>query len=105
MGMDINGGIIVGACGEDLEVPEDYVSEYTPDEDLLLDEWAEEVGLDYFSERYDADDDERVYGFILKNGWKEEELDEFLSIVRQKMAEFKELSGVEAKLFGMQDVY
>ncbi len=58
MGIDINGGMIVGAHADDLEVLEDFVSEYideyAPDSQVTFDEWAEEVGLDYYSLWYDA---------------------------------------------------
>lgn len=105
MGIDYSGGMIVGASGDELSVPEDYVSEYTPDEELALYEWAEEVGLDSFSKWYDAGDDGKVYGFTIQSRWRESELDELMKEVKQKMLEFKELTGVEAMLIGMQDIY
>lgn len=105
MGIDYSGGMIVGAKGNKLSVPEDYVLEHTPDEELSLWEWAYEVGLDYFSEWYDAGDEGKVYGFTIKSQWRESELDEFIKEVKQKMLEFNELTGEEAMLIGMQDIY
>lgn len=105
MGIDYSGGMIVGAKGNKLSVPKDYVSEYTPDEELSLWEWADEVGLEYFSSWYDAGDEGRVYGFIIKSRWRESEIEGLMKEVKQKMAEFKKLTGVEPMLIGMQDIY
>ena len=105
MGIDINGGMIVGATGSELSVPEDFVSEYTPDEVASLYEWAEEVGLDYYSLWYDAGDEGRVYGFIIKSNWSRFELGKLVSEVERLMDEFEDITGVEATLYGIQNVW
>lgn len=105
MGIDINGGMIVGAMGDELSVPEDFASEYSPDEEALLYEWAEEVGLDYYSMWYDAGDEGRVYGFTIKSNWPRFDLNKMVSEVERLMDEFEEITGVEAKLYGMQNVW
>lgn len=109
MGIDINGGMIVGAHADDLGVPEDFVSEYideyNPDSQVTLDEWAEEVGLSYYSLWYDAGYDGRVYGFTLKDCWSRFEIQKMMCEVERLMDEFEKITGVEAKLYGMQNVW
>lgn len=105
MGIDINGGMIVGASGSELSVPEGFVSEYNPDEEVSLHEWAEEVGLDYYSMWYDAEGEGRVYGFIIKQNWPRFELGKLTAEAERLMDEFEKITGVEAKLYGMQNVW
>lgn len=97
MGIDFEGGMIVGGDGDLLETPEGYKGEFY--------EWAEDVGLERLSRYYDADKSECYYGFtvpdvavaeILSSGWLED--------VTDKAAKFEELTGIKAKLIGSQDI-
>jgi len=59
MGIDISGGMIVGAHGSELQasVPEDYEGAFY--------EWVEGSGLDSMAEHYDADEFNTYYGFMV----------------------------------------
>jgi hypothetical protein len=94
MGIDIEGGMIVGRLGKDIEC----------DHDDGLTEWAEENGMDNYSLHYDADEDWRIYGFEVKDVLVDE-IDEWVKTVKEKAKEFKNITGLEAKLFGSQNVW
>ena len=97
MGIDYEGGMIVGADGDLLSVPDGVKEPFY--------EWAEDVGLERMSRYYDAGQEECYYGFtvpdvfvseILSSGW--------LRDVSDKAAEFEKLTGVKAQLIGSQDI-
>jgi len=96
MGIDINGGMIVGNDAGHVPVPDDV-------EDTL--DWLEEQGMDQFCRYFDADFDAQVWGFEIKSVWREDELDDFMAEIKRKMAKFKELTGADAKIYGMQNVW
>lgn len=107
MDIDYSGGMIVGAQATDLSIPEEFIKEHEEKygyEPTFYD-WGLSVGLEYMSEWYDADDEGKVYGFTIKYSWREDELDDLIKLVKQKMTEFKQLTGVDAKLIGTQDIY
>ena len=97
MGIGISGGMIVGAHGSEIDVPEDYEGD--------LWDWLEKRGMDSMTEHYDADESYTYYGFMvndvavfdIENGW--------LKDVESKAMEFKDLTGIDAKLIGCQSVW
>lgn len=97
MGINIDGGMIIGSLGGDLSVPEGFEGD--------LCEWLEEDGIEYFSLHYDAGYEDSIYGFILDNEVGVEFLDDWLAGVKRKAAEFEKITGVKAKLFGSQSVW
>lgn len=107
MGIDYDGGIIIGADACDLSVPEDYIKEHLGDygDEPELYDWTDVVGLETMSEWYSACYSGKVYGFRIKDRWGEDELEDFISLVKEKMKDFKELTGVDAELIGMQNIY
>ena len=96
MGMDIDGGMIVGALGEDLF---DKKPEGVP-----LYEWVDDLGLDRLSKYYDADDEECYYGFCVDNVLVTEMTEEWIRGIRMKAIRFADLTGVPAMLIGSQDI-
>lgn len=95
MGMDISGGMIVGALGSDLTVPEEY--------DGALYEWLEDLGFDRMSQWYDCGPDNCYYGITMPDvevGY----MDPWVRHVKKAAIKFKELTGVDAQLIGTQDI-
>ena len=97
MGIDISGGMIVGAHGSNLSVPEDYYGAFY--------EWAEENGMDSMAEHYDADEDYTYYGFMVDDVAVSDIGGKWLADVDEKAIKFKRLTGLDAKLIGCQSVY
>ena len=96
MGIDYSGGMIVGEEFGKINIPEDYEGEGY--------EWVEDVGLERFSPWYDAEVEYCVVGFSVSDVSVDEITGEWLSIVQRKARKFYELTGVKAKLIGMQDI-
>lgn len=97
MGMDIGGGMIVGAWAEEISEPDDYEDEFC--------EWAEGEGLDCYSMYYDATEEGQFCGFTVDDVDTKDLNLEWLDKVKQLGTKFEELTGVPAKLVGMQDVW
>ena len=94
----ISGGMIVGAHGSELKVPEDF--------DGSLNEWIEVNGMDIMSQRYDSGGDDDYYGFRVENTPVFDLFSEsnWMYNVKKFAAEFYEITGVRASLIGCQDV-
>ena len=97
MGIDISGGMIVGANADDISVPECV--------DCDLYEYAEEHGMERFSKHYDADDSYCVYGFTVSDVSVDDINQEWLNKIKNLGEKFKDLTGVDAELIGMQNVW
>lgn len=93
MGISINGGMIVGLFGHTINIPEG--------DDLY--DWAEDNCLDYMSLYYDAGCGDTVFGFRIDD-ISVNEIDKFADDVKTLGKRFKDLTGQDAMLFGMQDV-
>lgn len=97
MGINIDGGMIVGCRANDIEFGDDY--------DCATD-YAENNNLDYYSLWFDAGDDGIVLGYCVEDvDPLSESFDEWIKMVKSKAEKFKELTGCNAKLIGMQDVW
>lgn len=91
MSIDYEGGMIVGTYGSEIE--DAY-------------EVRDDHGLDSASPYFDAPIDECIIGKFIENGVKEEELEEWLTMVKETMQGMKEVLQVEnVRLFGTQDIY
>lgn len=98
MGIDISGGMFVGAHYNDIEFDEDN------EEGLEFYEWAEEQGLDKFSPGYDAPSERCYFGFAISDVKVSDMDEEWLANIKRVADEFKEITGADAWLIGMQDV-
>lgn len=100
MSIDIVGGMIVGACVKSVSDSLNW------DEDFDHNKWAEELGMTIFSESFDCDFDEKVMGFPVRDiDPLSQEFHKWQLDVKVNAENFFELTGVKAKLIGMQDVY
>lgn len=97
MGIDYDGGMIVGASGSDISEPEDY-------EDGLS-EWAEENEMTSMSQHFDADEDDRYYGFEVPDVLVSEMRGKWLENIEQLAVKFEELTGEPALLIGTQNIW
>lgn len=95
MGIDIEGGMIVGLSGREIVC----------DHEDGLSEWAEENGMDNYSIYYDADEEDRYYGFEVNDVFVKDIDGDWMKDVKQKAEEFKRLTGLDAKLIGSQNVW
>lgn len=102
MGQEICGWIIVGAHGTDLlkKKPEEFGS---------LCEWIGEESehwMECVSQYYDANEPYRYWGYLINDvdicsvGWEE-----WIDNVEKYAQQFKEITGVQARLIGSQSVY
>ena len=97
MGIEYNGGMIVGELGPKLNPHDDYETD--------LDEWAAKHDLDRMSPYFDADSEECYFGFSVKDVPVSEIKGEWLADVEEKAKKFKKLTGVDARLIGTQDIW
>lgn len=97
MGMDIDGGMLVGAHGDKLAVPKGV--------DVEFYEWADENGLESYAMHYDADQSHTYYGFPIDDVRVSGINGEWLESVKDKAAKFEALTGVEPSLIGAQSVW
>ncbi|MCP4365439.1 MAG: hypothetical protein GY800_09105 [Planctomycetes bacterium] len=104
MGIDYSGGMIVGAHGSDVQTGVDI--DFDDNEEYeYIDEWIEEHGMTTMSQHYDADIDYQYVGFEVSNVLVHEMEGEWLTNVKKLAAKFKDLTGVEAKLIGTQNIW
>ena len=96
MGMDIDGCMMVGC----------YVEELYYDEEEFEDDYAyvEHLGLETLSPYYDSAMSDRFCGFSVSD-IPIANIDKWLLGVKAKAKEFESLTGQEANLVGMQDVW
>lgn len=96
MGVDISGGMIVGnrlgesvyeICGEDVAL------------------WCEEQGMTSMSPWYDSEPEYWTIGYKVKDVSVKEMDADWYNNIKVLGEEFKKITGVEAELKGMVDVY
>lgn len=98
MGIDISGGMFVGAHYDDIEFDEDN------EEGLDFMDWVEEQGFDIYSPWYDAGYENCYLGFAITRAKVSDMNEEWLANIKRIADEFKEITGADAWLIGMQDV-
>ena len=96
MGIDFDGGMIVGESGRKISLPEDFD---------CMSEWADSNDMTKMAMHYDADDDCCLYGFNVDDILVSEIDEGWLADIRAKAAKFEELTGVPAKLIGTQNIW
>lgn len=101
MGIDIDGGIIVGADGDALL----KVLKALDDEDRDLNEWTEDHEMERYSPWFDAYSEDCYFGFCMPNVMVNEMNDTWMIELYQKAEKFKEITGLDAELIGMQNVW
>lgn len=99
MGIDYDGKLLVGGDYDDVSAA---VDKYTGDEDMCKYEVLEELGLSYASPYFDCDISECYIGFEfpdtpLAEGWHK--------AFEDAAAKWKELTGVDAKIMGVQNIW
>jgi hypothetical protein len=107
MGIDISGGMMVGAHYEDINdnLTSDEAREHIEEEGFW--DWAAMKGMDSASPYYDSCSSERYWGFwvddvdlsddnAVRKWWEE---------VERKQKEFEDITNTRAMLIGAQDVY
>lgn len=97
MGIDYDGGMIVGACGDMFSEPEGYEDDFS--------EWVEDNDMDVMSLHYDASEEYQIIGFKVPDVPVSEMDGDWLKDVKEKAKLFKELTGVEPKLIGTQNIW
>lgn len=112
MGIDITGGMIIGAKASDVSAAvwmEDDDCELYGTEGNYFEEfyeWYEEVDMRTYSYHYDASEDYQIVGFTVKDIEPlSDGFEEWVADVKAKAAKFKELTGIEPELIGMQHVW
>lgn len=95
MGIDIDGKLLIGCYGEDINIG---------DHDDIND-WAEANEVSEASPHYDCGTDERFYGFDVDPIMVKDMDQEWLDDLKKKGDRFKEISGHEAMLIGIQNVW
>lgn len=98
MGVDYSGGMIVGCSPDEIS--------YDEEEFECGWEYAEEHDMSCYSLWYDADESGQVWGFTVDDVTVlSDEFDDWVSMVKLKAEEFEEITGVKARLIGMQNIY
>lgn len=91
MGIYYSGGMIVGAAGSELSIPEDQ------------EDW-EDLGITSMSKYYDASEDDCYWGFEIPDVLASDIDPEWVINILKMGAKFKAITGVEASLIGTQDI-
>jgi len=97
MGIDITGGMIVGAKGDSIDIPESINDN--------IEEYAEDNDMESRSPHYDADEEDKFFGFNIPDILVSDINDAWVESIKEKARKFKELTGADAKLIGMQNVW
>lgn len=112
MGIDISGGMIVGANCSEVESAvtfEDSDCELYGTEGNYYEEfyeWYEEQDMVTHSYYYDAGSDSQILGFTVNDvDPLSPEFDTWIKDVKDKAHKFYRLTGIKAELIGMQNVW
>lgn len=101
MGIDISGGMFVGAEGGELAVVDEQGYE--------IEDWADELlgehDMQSYSPYYDADPSECYYGYEIEPILVKDIDEKWIADIKAKAEKFKSITGAEPYLIGMQNVY
>jgi hypothetical protein len=97
MGIDIEGGMLIGAHGSKIIIPEEYEDEWY--------EFLEDHDWVSYSEHYDAGFEYSYIGYPIDDILVDEIDDKWLEKIRVLAAEFEKITGVKAYLIGTQNVW
>jgi hypothetical protein len=96
MGVDYDGGMIVGREVKDLHIPDT--------DEMSAEEWIEDQGLSRMSPWYDCDLRHCIIGYEVEDV-EVSDMDVWLADVRAKAEKFEALFGVKAMLIGTQNIW
>lgn len=99
MGIDYDGGMIVGNYYDKIDydrIPDDLDDDY---------EWLEDQGMSYMSPYYDCLRSECIIGFKIDDIDVNEMNEEWFNMIKEKAKKFKDITGIDAKLIGTQDIW
>ena len=97
MGIDYNGGMIVGAYGDEITVPENF-------EDLnswLLDKYD----MTRMASFYDADNSNSFFGFPIDDILINDLNEEWINKIKKLGKKFEDITLIKATLVGIQDIF
>lgn len=99
MGTDIDWKIIQGINFDSIEVPDEY--------DGDIDQFIDDLGLDYISPYYDSDIELQVFGILLYKGDSPKAIDpeDLLIKVIKAKEKLKELGITESKTYVSQHIW
>lgn len=101
MGIDVDGGMIVGERASKLNISESMLGEYNCED---LSEFYSEV-LDNMSPYFDSDVGDWIVGYTVPDVLiNSPEFDQWWLRVREMAHNFEKLTGVPARLIGTQNV-
>ncbi|CAH9013452.1 conserved hypothetical protein [Vibrio phage 455E52-1] len=112
MGIDISGGMIIGhnaskvkeAVSFNSDDSEMYGTDGNIHEDFYY--WYESEKMEPFSFYFDAPEDSQVLGFVVEDIEPlSDNFEAWISEVKEKSQKFKDLTGLEPELIGMQNVW
>lgn len=95
MGIDIDGKMLIGCWGDDVDIG-------VHDD---INDWAEENDISSASSHYDCGTDETFYGFDVEPILVKDIDQAWVDDLKSKAEKFKEIAGHEAMLIGMQNVW
>ena len=97
MSIDISGGMIIGASIKD--------TKFFKDSDIDVGDWLYEHKMKYMSPYYDSTQEEWIIGFKIEDVLVEDMDQKWLDNIKSQAEKFEKLTGVKAKLIGMQNVF
>ena len=97
MGIDIDGGMIIGREADDITLPDDYEGS--------LSEWCKDNNLDIMSKWYDAGQEGWIIGFEVPVVFIDDIEEAWLPDVKKLAKRFEELTGEKPLLIGTQNVW
>ena len=110
MSICYDGGMMVGCLGLPPE-PEDWQSKVVLDDGEELDEdedWrdflTENCGMERYSKRFDADDENCYFGFPVEDCLVDN-IDKWVVMIKKCASEFERITGEKAYIIGSQDIY
>lgn len=114
MGIDIEGGMIVGAPVDDIALPmfededgDEFYTDKNGEHTDNLNDWFYSYNMTTYSMWYDAGSRGQVAGFPVPDvdPLDEDEFGSWIDLVRSLAEQFEDITGTKAKLIGMQDVW
>ena len=98
MGISIRGGLIVGCAYTSLD--QDFIDQ----QEESSDDWIYDLDMESLSPYYDASAEECCIGYSLGGKLLIDDKDGWVTTIKELAAKFKEVTGNDAYLIGMQDI-
>lgn len=103
MGIDYDGGMVVGELGSELDYEKlSELSEVEDDPQYFL---VEQKGMESMSLWFDADFENTIYGFGVEDIEVEKIDQAWIDDLKEKARVFEEITGVKARLIGTQNIW